>query len=711
MNSQPTPGSNGPGEIDFVGIYYTLRSQVWTIAACVLLSLVCAVVYLWWTPKVYEGQAVIQVDQAARKVVMIDGVDGESLESVESLKTLEQNLSSWTLIERVVRNPKLALTPAALGLRRRGAQPVTEGEMIYKLAREISVSLVRGTRLISIKAQAVDPRVAGALPNILIEEYKASVFETHNQITQDANSFLRGEVERLNTKLQASKQALQEYREKSKAVSLEESHNITDARLRELNAKVTEAKTLRLKLESDYAQVRALTGKSPDLLLNVNSVASAPIVLDQKKNLTAQEAELANLSQRYKGKHPKYIQAQSRLEELRAGLDRAIKIAADGLATSVEAALVTEQKFEDALREQEGKSLELGRLAIDYESMSRAVDADTALYQSVLTRLNETDVTKNIGPEVLRIVTPSATPPSPAKPRKKLVLALALIAGGMAGVGIALTRVVADRSLRTVDQAEKILGLPALGSVPRDPTPALKEEDLPVLRESHGAAAENFRTLRTSLALLAPPMERRTFLFTSAVPGEGKSFCAANYAIALAQQGLRTLLIDADMRLPSLDRLFFHGQPPHAGVADVLLQRVPLAEAVRPAQQPKLFLLTAGHRPKQPAELLGNPSFTEMLRSAALEYDRVVVDTAPINAVSDTLLLVRSVQAVVLVIHAARTPRKAVARAQQKLVEAGAPLAGLVLNQLPSASGHDYYFHYSPGAYGEGVYGAPERSA
>ena len=708
MNSQPNPGSNGLGEIDFVGIYYTLRSQIWTIVACVAISLASAFAYLWWTPKVYEGQAVIQVDQAARKVVKIDGIDSENLESVESLKTLEQNLSSWTLIERVVRNPKLALTPEALGLRRRGAQPVSEGEMIYKLARGISVSLVRGTRLISIKAEAIDPQVAGALPNILIEEYKASVFETHNQITRDASSFLMGEVKRLNAKLQASKQALQEYREQTKAVSLEESRNITDARLRELNAKVTEAKTLRLKLESDYAQVRALAGKSPDILMNVNSVASAPIVLEQKKNLTAQEAELANLSQRYKGKHPKYIQAQSRLEELRAGLDRAIKVAADGLATSVEAALVTEQKFEDALREQEGKSIELGRLAIDYDSMSRAVEADTALYQSVATRLNETDVTKNIGPEVLRVVTPSATPPSPAKPRKKLVLALALIAGGMAGTGIALTRVVADRSLRTVDQAEKLLGLSALGSVPRDPTPALKEADLPVLRESHGAAAENFRTLRTSLALLAPPMERRTFLFTSAVPGEGKSFCAANYAVALAQQGLRTLLIDADMRLPSLDRLFFDGRP-HVGVADVLMQRVPLAEAVRPAQQPKLFVLTAGHRPKQPAELLGSTVFTELLRSATLEYDRVVIDTAPVNAVSDTLLLVRSVQAVVLVIHAASTPRKAVQRASQKLTEAGAPLAGLVLNQLPSASGHDYYFHYSPGAYGEGVYGAPER--
>jgi len=709
MNSQPPSAGESSREIDLIGIYYTLRGQAWIVLACAAGALLIAGIYLWWTPKVYEGQAVIQVDQSERKVVKIDDINSENFESIESLKTLEQNLSNWTLLERVVHNPKLNLTPEALGLRSHGGKPPTDGELIYKLGRGISVSLVRGTRLISIKAEAVDPEVAGVLPNTIIEEYKALMFEIHGQIALEANNFLMGEVKRLNTKLQSSKEALQAYREQTKAVSLEESHNITDARLRELNAKVTEAKTARLKLESDYAQVRALTGKEPELLLNVSSIASTPIVLEQKKNVTAQEAELANLSQRYKSKHPKYIQAASRLEELRAGLDRAIKMAADGLATSVESARITEQKFEDALREQEGKSLELGRLAINYETMAREVESDTTLYQSVLTRLNETDVTKKIGPETVRVVTPSSKPMAPAKPRKKLVLIVALLTGLTLGGGIALGRVAIDRSLHTVDQAEGFLGLPVLGSVPRDTTPVNKADDSPVVREPHGAAAENFRTLRTSLALLAPPMDRRTFLFTSAVPGEGKSYCATSYAIALAQQGLRTLLIDADMRLPALDRLFFDSKT-HSGVADVLLDRASLREAVQASGQPKLSVLTAGIRPRQPAELLASQRFTEMIREAANEYDRVVIDTAPVNAVSDTLLLVRSVDSVVLVVHAARTPRNAVARGRQKLADAGAPLAGVVLNQLPQGSGRDYYYHYSSGSYGEGVYGASEHS-
>lgn len=706
MNNRPASAVDGLPEIDLIGIYYTLRRQVWVIGGCLGAALVLCFAYLWWAPKVFVGQSIVQVEQTDRSVMKITGDDRENLQSAEFLKTLEQNLSSWPVLERVVRNPKLHLTPASVGVTKKPGEQAAEGELIYQLSRRISVSLVRGTRLISIHGEALDPQVAGALPNVVLEEYQAGMRQARGKQNREANLFLMGEVKRLSEKLQSSKKAMQEYREKTNAVSLEESRNITDARLRELNAKVTEAKSLRLKLEAEYAQVKGLN--EPKQLMNVSSVATAPAVLEMQKTLAAQEAELANLSSRYRARHPKYIQAQGQLDEVRAALDRAIKTAADGLASSVEAARAAEAKFEEALHEQEAVSLNLGRLSIDYEAMVRAVEADTALYQAVLTRLNETDVAKNLEPEILRVVTPSSTPVLPSKPRKKLALAMALLGGSLLGLGIALARIAMDRSLHTIDQAEQILNLPALGSVPRDVV-ATQESELPLVREPHGAAAENFRTLRTSLALLSPTAPRRSVLFTSAIPGEGKSFCAANYAMAQAMQGRRTLLIDADMRLPSLEKLFFKTNV-ELGLADVLRGRVSLSHAVRPAQQPNLSLLTTGGRPKQPAELLGGSSFSDLLNDAATSFDCVVIDTAPVHAVSDTLLLVRAVDTVVLVVQAARTARKAVLRAQRKLVEAGAPLEGIVLNQLPVARGRDYYYHYGAGAYGEGVYGAPGKA-
>jgi succinoglycan biosynthesis transport protein ExoP len=706
MNNRPASAAEGLPELDLLGLYYTLRRQVWTIGGCVGAALIACLVYLWWAPRVFVGESIVQVEQSDRSVMKITGDERENLQSADFLKTLEQNLSSWPVLERVVRSPKLHLTPASVGLKKKPGEAAADAELIYQLSRRISVSLVRGTRLISIHGEALDPEVAGALPNVVLEEYQAGMRQARVKQNRDANVFLMGEVKRLSEKLQTSKKAMQEYREKTNAVSLEESRNITDARLRELNGKVTEAKSLRLKLEAEYAQVKGV--REPKLLLNVSSVATAPAVLELQKTLAAQEAELAQLSTRYRAKHPKYIQAQTQLDEVRAALDRGIHTAADGLANSLEAARGAEAKFEEALHQQEAVSLNLGRLAIDYEAMVRAVEADTVLYQSVLTRLNETDVAKNLDPEILRVVTPSSVPVLPSKPRKKLALMIALLGGGMLGVGIALGRIALDRSLHTVDQAEQVLEMTALGSVPRDGV-ATQESELPLVREPHGAAAENFRTLRTSLALLSPAAPRRFVLFTSGIPGEGKSFCAANYAVAQAMQGLRTLLIDADMRLPSLEKLFFKTNAA-PGLSEVLLGEKALSRAARPAQQPKLSVLTAGGRPKHPAELLAGSKFSDLLREAGTSFDCVVIDTAPVHAVSDTLLLVRAVDTVVLVVHAARTPRKAVLRAQRKLIEAGAPLEGFVLNQMPLDSGRDYYYHYGAGAYGEGVYGAPGKA-
>jgi len=261
-----------------------------------------------------------------------------------------------------------------------------------------------------------------------------------------------------------------------------------------------------------------------------------------------------------------------------------------------------------------------------------------------------------------------------------------------------------------VDQAEKFLELPVLAAVPRAAARIRTGGDFPTVAAPQGAIAESFRTLRTSLALMGEADQRRTFLFTSAVPGEGKSFTACNFAISLAQQGHRTLIIDADLRLPTLGRVFFDGAA-HPGLADVLMSDLSVSNACRDSKIPNLSVMTAGNRPHSCAELLAGHDFDRMLRQAITSFDAVVIDSAPINAVSDSLLLVKLVQSVCVVVHSGKTPRNAIARAVRKLREAGAPLTGVVLNFLPEHAGSGYHYHYAQGAYGEGVYGAPSRTA
>jgi capsular exopolysaccharide synthesis family protein len=623
------------------------------------------------------------------------------------MKTIEQNLSSTALLERLIHNMNLTLTDVGL---EPGTKPYSQNEMIRAFAKRISVKLQRGTRLISITVENENPTMAQTLSTNLVKEYIRGNLDQRVSVTQEANRFLIEEADRLKTKLQKSEQALQAYKEQNQAVSLEESQNITVAKLKELNAKVTDAKTQRLKLEADVTQVQKLGFQQPGNLLAIPSVAESKVVLEQKKSVTEQEGEIANFSQRYKPLHPKFIQAKSKLQELKSGLDQTIIKAAESVATAYEAAKETEAKFEAALKEQEQKALDLNKIAIPYNALAREVESDRALYNSVLTRLKETDVTKGIEQDNIRVVEPALTPDKPVKPRVSLILAGCLFGGTFLGVGICFGLDALDSSLKTVDQAEALLGLPAVAAVPKSDIGNSDEHGLLILREPHGAVAEAFRTLRTSLSLLGNQSDRRTFLFTSAIPGEGKSFSSTNCAIAFAQQGLRTLLIDADLRLPTVGKVFFNNNP-HAGVSDVIAGQIPFPQAVRETDVNNLTVMTAGNRAPNPAELLAGTGFAELIKESLLRYDRVVIDSAPVNAVSDTLLLIKYISTVSLVIHAGKTPRKAVIRAVNKLADAGSRPVGFVLNRLPMHSGVNYYYYYSAGEYGKGVYGVSAQSA
>jgi len=700
------PGEDIAFNFDFRAMYYMLREKAWLIVLAAFVVVLLGGTYIMRTPKVYAADTVVQVEQAQHKIVNIQDISNEDLNSLELLKTIELNLGNKVLAQRLMKD--LKLTPAQIGLPSRQV-PYSENELIETLQKAISVKLQRGTRLITISAENQIPELARDMSLGLVHDYILVNLEEHSVVTNEANRFLVEEARQLQDKLQRSEQALQAYKEKNQAVSLEESQNITVAKLKELNTRVTEAKADRLKLEADLAQIQKVGFDNPEALLAIPSVKESAEVLDQQKSVTAQEGEIANLSQRYKSLHPKFIQAQSQLKELKEGLNSAIVQAARSISTAYDAAKETEGKFETALKDQEQTALELNKIAIPFNVLAREVESDRALYESVLTRLKETDVTKSIEQDNIRIVDPALVPENPIKPRIKLILAACLLGGVCLGIALCFALDALDGSLKTIDHAELMLGLPAMTAIPKSEKPIDNEDKLQILKEPHGAMAEAFRTLRTSISLLGNSADRRVSLFASAVPGEGKSFCSINYAVSLAQQGLRTLLVDADLRLPTVGKAFFKNVP-HTGVVDVIAGQTALSDAVRNTAIENLTVMTAGNRAPNPAELLAGEGFSALIKNALLQYDRIVIDSAPINAVSDTLLLVKYVQSVCIVVHAGKTPRKAVVRACNKLTEAGARPVGFILNRLPPHGGAGYYYYYSSGRYGKGVYGTSEAS-
>jgi capsular exopolysaccharide synthesis family protein len=363
------------------------------------------------------------------------------------------------------------------------------------------------------------------------------------------------------------------------------------------------------------------------------------------------------------------------------------------------------------MQAQEASALELSKLSIQYTVLTREVESDRALYDAVLKGMKEASVTKDTQQTgIIRIVEPAYTPDLPVWPRKSATMAASGMGGIFLGMLIIMGLRVTDTSIKTVDEAEQLLGLSVFAAVPR--TPELKKNGSPlvVTNLSRSEAAEAFRTLRASLSTLGKAKDRRVFLFTSAMPSEGKTFCSLNYAASLAQLGLKTLLIDADMRRPSVEIGLSGKQTESPGLTDYLTGEKKLSQVARNGIMENLSFISGGTTATNPAELLAKGGLDHLIQEALQQYDRVVIDSAPINAVSDTLLLVRSAQTVCLVVHAAHTSSRYVLRSAQLLEGAEAPISGVVLNQMPRRRplGYGAYYDYNyHGKYGkEAVYGA-----
>ncbi|HEX8679318.1 MAG TPA: polysaccharide biosynthesis tyrosine autokinase, partial [Chthoniobacterales bacterium] len=613
---------------------------------------------------------------------------------------IEQNLLSPALVQTLIHQPELSSDPAFLP---RIPRPAADERLRLALAGEISASLRRGTRLIDITAEDESPHVAQKIADLLVQEFLRSNAHTRRGIAQQAQGYLEREAERLKGKLASSETLLQEYKEAHRAVSLDARQNIVVERLKELNGKVTAAKGERLKLETDRAQIQALAGQPSEHLLALPSIASADEVVEFRRKITEKENEIVAMG--YSPSHPRRVQVAAEVSELKIAIRGAIAKAAQRISTSLEAAQITETKLEEALRAQEELALELSKMAIPYESLAREVEADRAFYNSLLARMKEVQVGQGIAQDVVHVVAPALLPERPSKPRKALVLLLSGCAGVALGLTLALGSTLLDGTIRTVDQAEEVLGLRPLAAIPMGSRVALRRARMLLIDNAQSVMADTFRALRTAVQFAAPQEGLRTVLFTSSVPQEGKSFCAVNYAVALAQQGYRTLLIDADLRLPSLAKAFFGREQP-AGLSDIFLGESDLDNSVSLTNVENLSILPAGQPVRHPAELVARASFTDLLANVLQRFDRVVIDSAPIHAVSETLIIAAQVQGVCLIVRAGKTRGAVVRRALQRLHEAGAHVPGFVLNGVPARS-KGYFYHYQAPGYGrDEVYGA-----
>ena len=676
--STPTRPLSEPahGLLDLARLGHVFLRRWWLAVLCAALGGAGAAYYLSRTPRIYAATAVLQLAQQGREIVKFqDAAESEDYRSPEVVKTFEQVLTGGTLLLRVVQANHLAADPAFAPPKANGA-PYLDSELIERMAAKVFVNVRRGTRLLDVSVEDRDPVKACALTSSLIEQFRQ--FE----IAQKA-------------KLEESEKTLAQYRADHQAVSLEDKQNIVVAKLKELNDRVIAAKGARLALEADVARIGARGDAQPEALLELTSINSVPAVADLVRQINAKEAEFAAIKQRYLWKHVRYIEAQTTLAKLHAALGAEINNAAASINRAYQGAQENEAKLEAALDDQEKAALTLDSVAIPYKAMLRQTESDRALYENVLARMKEAGLNTGIhSDDDLRVVQAPTVPYRPSKPSRLKTLAIGVVIGAFAGGVAILLLEILHFTLQTVDQAEHLLGLPLLAGVPELRRRAQKAGGAPpALVSRHDAPPRAaFRTLRTTLTMFKG-RETRSFLFTSAVPGEGKSFCSLNFAATLARQGCHTLLIAADLRredqYPAL--LKARDQP---GLYECLTGGLPLAQAVHATNLPNLFLCPVGTAGGDPAGLLSGDRFAALLRESLGVFDRVVIDSPPINAVADALLIAPHADAVCLVVRACRTPVKAALRACRTLARSGVMPAGFVFNRLALRLGYRSAYYY-----------------
>jgi capsular exopolysaccharide synthesis family protein len=745
---------------DFRRLWNLVLSRWWIIALIVGFATLATLGYLFNATKIYESRAVLQVQQQEQQVVNIDGVREDNPSTLDYVNSVVQALTSRNLLLRVIeannlRNNEVFAPPRE--------QPYSDVELADLLEEKVAVKLRRLTRLVEITVQDPDPELARTLAASFVKEFLRENFAQKMTVTQVANDFLQEEAEKLKAKLEESERKLQAYKENNQAVSLDERQNIIVEQLKEINTKVTEAQSERMKLEADIEQVREI-GNNPEDLMRIGSVAELPQVKEARELLVEAESELAQLQDRYLHKHPKHIAAVRKVESLRDSLNRNLFKAGDILGRQYAAAQQTEAKLSEALQNQENTALDLNNLAIPFNVLQREVETDRALYESVITRMKETAVTSGIEQAPFTLIEEPMVASKPSKPRMLRTLALALVLSSLLAVGGLVLYDNLDTSLRSIDDAEAALELSSLAGIP-DHRPAglarLKQaaareksavpdrlekarqlaaqaraggvaaSDLQELvkpapdqrtsREMYPIAtiddpasslAESYRTLRANLAMLGPEENRRILLYVSAIPEEGKTYTSLNTAVVLAQQGHKTLIVDADLRRPSMHKALLGAAQPPPGLTDVFTGNARLEEVVIPTTVPNLYFLSAGTRAPNPAELIASADVRFLVQQLGDIFERVVFDSAPVNAVSDTLTIAPHVHKTILVVRSGKTPRKAVNRALMLLRKSGAKVAGFVLNRLPTGRTAGYYYYYYGDKYEkDSAYGGKQTAA
>jgi capsular exopolysaccharide synthesis family protein len=583
-------------------------------------------------------------------------------------------------------------------------QEEVDHKLVSAFINRIEVTPIRNSRLVDISFEAKDPSLTARITNTLAAAFIDQNLETKLKAVQDAVKWLHTRIEEERKKVEKAEQALLKYKEKHDIITdfSSDVEKVTAQKLAQLNTQVVEAESKRVEAETRYQQAAALSG-APDMLDSIPEVLNNDLIRQIKAMEVDLYKRMSELSKKYGEQHPQMQAIESELKTLQKRKAQEMTRVINSLRSEFKVAEAREKSLKASLEKQKRESLDLNQKAIEYTVLQREAESAKQMYDLLIKRFKETSLTEDMRTGNIRIIDRAQVPKAPVRPKKTLNLLLAVLLGMISGVGLAFFFEYLDNTIKLPEDIQRYLRVPYLGPVPAmalNGSPESREKpELVALHSPKSTASEAYRGIRTGILFSSAEKQPQALLISSAAPQEGKTSTALNLAVSMAQAGGKTILLDCDMRKPSLHKIL--GYPRDKGMSSILVGNCELRDAVITTQVPNLDIIPCGPIPPNPSEILGSPKMSKLIEFLRKSYSKIIIDSPPITAVTDAVVLGRLVDGTVLVIRAGDTPREIVKNGLSQLKGVNSPVLGAILNGVDMDRDGYYYYQYYYYYYGE----------
>ena len=701
-------GSGAIGELLRYGLAL-LRRNWRLIAGLVAFALIVSLIATMLDAPRYRAVTSVQINDQSEQVL---GDELEAQTEVNTAVDVERFLNtqidilrSRGLAERVARRLELFGSERFYAAMERSlpGQEVPEAErrdqVITLLQQNLDVDLPRSTRIVRIGFSAAERELSAAIANAFAEEFIQSNLQRRFDSSAYARNFIAEQLDEARSRLEASERELNAYARDAGLIRTRESgserdsdgtaSSVTTSSLMQLNEAANQAKADRIAAEGRWQAEQALPP------LSSQAVLANPTVQALMTRRSELEAELQASRERYLADHPTVQQASASLASVNQQLDQVVRNVRDSIRAEYTAAAAAEQRLQSQVERLQGATLAEQDRAVRYNTLAREADTNRSLYDGLLQRYRELNAAAGIANSNLAVIDRAEPPLEPASPNLLLNLLVALVLGGGLAVLVVFVRDQFDDMIRVPEDIEEKVQLPLLGVIPQ----ATGEEDpSEALADPKSAISEAYGSLRAALLYSTRSGLPRTMLVTSAQATEGKSTTSFASAMGFARMGRKVLLVDADLRRPSVHRLI--GNENRHGLSSLLVSADPAGSAVVRSAQPNLDVLPSGPIPPNPTELLTAPRMIALLDEFASQYDVVILDSPPVLGLADAPALAALVDGVVFVIEAERGGRGSLKTALKRLRAVnGAVLGGVLTKFDPSELGNRYSEYYGASYY------------